>query len=158
MRKTLVARPPIPARAVPERKWIDLEQVASVELTSEDPNFPFEYALVSGRDSGWQALTRGEQIIRIVFDQPRDLQRIRLEFSETAHERTQEFTLRWAAEREGPFNEIVRQQWTFSPQGSTAEMEDYEVHLSGVSVLELALRPDLTQGNALASLARWRLA
>jgi hypothetical protein len=54
--------------------------------------------------------------------------------------------------------EIVRQQWTFNPQGSTREVEDYRVNLSQVSVLELALKPDLAPGNALATLARWNVA
>jgi hypothetical protein len=43
------------------------------------------------------------------------------------------------------FREIVRQQWSFYPQGSTTEIEDYQVNLDSVSVLELALKPDLTR-------------
>ena len=39
--------------------------------------------------------------------------------------------------------EIVRQQWHFSPGGSTFETEDYQVDLPGLSVLELSLDPDL---------------
>ena len=71
-------------------------------------------------------------------------------------ERTQEFTLRWS-QAGGAFTEIVRQQWSFSPQGSTREVEDYQVQLEEVSVLELALKPDLTPANAFATLAAWRL-
>ena len=41
------------------------------------------------------------------------------------------------------FREIVRQQWNFSPQGSTSEIEDYGVGLPGVSALELTITPDL---------------
>jgi hypothetical protein len=158
MRKTLVAQPTIQPEALPKREWLDLEHLARIEFTSEDPEAPVDSALVSGKEPGWHAALRGEQLIRIVFDQPRNLRRIRLEFYEAENERTQEFTLRWATKKDGPFNQIVRQQWTFSPQGSTAEVEDYRVSLSGVSVLELALKPDLTPGNAFASLARWRVA
>ncbi|MGO9059460.1 MAG: hypothetical protein ACLQU2_19075, partial [Candidatus Binataceae bacterium] len=43
-----------------------------------------------------QSAQRGEQIIRIVLDQPRPLRRIKLEFTEMDVERTQEFTLRWS--------------------------------------------------------------
>ncbi len=81
-----------------------------------------------------------------------------LEFVETESERTQEFTLRWAGERSGPFKEIVRQQWTFSPQGSTKEVEDYQVNLDGVSALELVIKPNLDGAHGLATLARWRVA
>jgi len=42
----------------------------------------------------------------------------------------------------GPFSEIVASQWSFSPQGSTSEIEDYQVNLATVSILELAIKPD----------------
>jgi hypothetical protein len=114
--------------------------------------------LAAGEASGWRAAEKGKQIIRIVFDNPRTLRRIRLEFSETEIERTQEFTLRWSDEAAGPFKEIVRQLWNFSPQGSTSEVEDYQVQLKNLSVLELTLKPDLTPDNAFATLARCRVA
>jgi hypothetical protein len=130
---------------------------AKVEVTSEDPHFPIESALASGKGPGWRAADKGKQIIRIIFDEPRSLRRIRLEFAETEIERTQEFTLRWSAEPGGPFRDIVRRQWSFSPHGSTSEVEDYQVDLDSVHVLELALKPDLTPGKALATLAKWRV-
>jgi hypothetical protein len=49
------------------------------------------------------------------------------------------------------------QQWSFSPHGSTNEVEDYQVDLDSVSVLEPALKPDLTPDNAFATLAKWRV-
>jgi hypothetical protein len=137
--------------------WLDIERLAKVELTSEDPDFPIESAVSLSKGPGWRASGVGEQIIRIIFDQPTRLRRIRLQFVETETQRTQEFTLRWSAEPGGPFREIVRQQWTFSPQGSTSEVEDYQVGLDNVSVLELALKPDLTYGKAFATLTMWRL-
>jgi hypothetical protein len=141
-----------------EREWLDLEDLARVEVTSEDPNFPIESALGPGERPGWRAAEKGKQTIRVVFDKPRTLHRIKLEFSETEIERTQEFTLRWSAEAGGPFAEIVRQQWNFSPQGSTREVEDYHVQLDKVSILELTLKPDLTPTRAFATLALCRLA
>jgi hypothetical protein len=150
-----------PARVDPgtpsDQEWLDLEHIAKVEVTSEDPSFPIESALSSAQGPGWQAAKRGKQSIRIIFDEPRSLRRVRLEFSETQVERTQEFTLGWSVEPGGPLREIVRQQWSFSPHGSTIEVEDYQVNLDGVSVLELALKPDLTPGNAFATLAKWRV-
>src|SRR5260370_4947516 len=140
-----------------QEEWLDLEEIASVEVTSEDPNFLIEAALAGGEGSGWRAAEKGKQIIRIVLDNPRTLRRIRLEFSETGMERTQEFTLRWS-DAAGPFREIVRQQWNFSPQGSTSEIEDYQVQLKNLSVLELTLKPDLTPDNAFATLAQCRVA
>jgi hypothetical protein len=157
MRKTVINSDTINPRSHSQGEWLDLEEIASVEVTSEDPNFPIEAALAAGEGSGWRAAEKGKQIIRIVLDNPRTLRRIRLEFSETGIERTQEFTLRWS-DSAGPFREIVRQQWTFSPQGSTSEVEEYQVQLKNLSVLELTLKPDLTPDNAFATLARWRVA
>ncbi len=137
-------------------EWLDLEEIASVEVTSEDPNFPIESALGARQGRGWRAANPGKQTIRIVFDTPRPLRRIRLEFSETEVERTQEFTLRWS-QAGGPFREIVRQQWNFSPQGSSTEIEDYRVQLEEVSVLELTLKPNLASDTAYATLAAWRV-
>ena len=57
---------------------------------------------------------------------------------------------------QGP-REIARQQWNFSPEGSVTEIEEYAVDLNGVSVLELAIRPDLGRGEAAATLASWRM-
>ena len=137
-------------------EWLDLGEIATVEVTSEDPNFPIEFALTAREGSGWRAAARGKQMIRIVLDRPRPVRRIRLEFSETESQRTQEFTLRWS-QAGGPFREIVRQQWNFSPQGSTSELEDYQVQLEKVSALELTLKPDLTPDTAFATLAAWRV-
>jgi len=57
----------------------------------------------------------------------------------------------------GPFREIVRQQWNFSKPASTREIEDYRVDLSNVTVLELAIVPDISGGTARASLKSLRL-
>jgi hypothetical protein len=38
------------------------------------------------------------------------------------------------------------------------KLEDYEVNLGGVSSLELVTKPDLTNNEALATLAAWRVA
>jgi hypothetical protein len=157
VRKTVIDPATVYSEPRTKQEWLDLEEVAKIEVTSEDPSFPLESALVSGNGPGWRAAQRGKQVIRIIFDKPARLRRIRLEFSETEVARTQEFTLQWSAEPGGPFKEIVRQQWSFSPQGSTSEIEDYQVNLDSVSILELALKPYLTPANACATLASWRM-
>jgi hypothetical protein len=157
VRKTVIDPTSVRSDSRSEQAWLDLEEIAKVEVTSEDPRFPIEDALASGKKPGWRAAHRGKQTLRILFDKPTRLRRIRLEFSETEIARTQEFTLQWATEPRGPFREIVRQQWSFSPQGSTSEIEDYQVNLDNVSVLELEVKPDLTPANACATLDSWRM-
>jgi hypothetical protein len=142
----------------PGEDWLDLERLAQVEITSEDAAHPIESALLPGRGSGWRAAGPGEQTVRVLFMHPQRLQRIWLQFVEPVIERTQEFVLRWSPDGGRSFREIVRQQWNFSPQGATCETEDHRVDLSGVTVLELSIIPDISRGDARASLSQLRLA
>ncbi len=144
--------------APPAEEWLDLEQLVQVGITSEDAAHPIEYALLPDQGSGWCAAGPGEQKIRLFFAHPQQLRRIWLHFVEAAAERTQEFALRWSADGGRSFREIVRQQWNFSPQGATSETEDHSVDLSGVTVLELSIIPDISRGEARASLRHLRLA
>ncbi len=144
--------------APPDEGWLDLERLAEVEITSEDTTHPIEFALLPGRGSDWRAAGPGEQTIRLFFTHPQRLQRIYLEFVEPVFERTQEFVLRWSQDGGQSFREIVRQQWNFSPQGTTRETEDHRVNLAAVTVLELSIIPDISGGNAPASLRQLRLA
>ncbi len=140
-----------------DQGWLDLEQIATVEVTSEDPSFPVESAFDSRDGTGWRAAEKGEQHIRIIFDEPVSLRRIHLRFHEAQYERMQEFFIRWSPSTGGQPREIVRQQWNFSPAGSTTEIEDYMVDLAAVSVLELIIQPDVNGHEAVATLAICRL-
>ena len=144
--------------AAPEGAWLDVERLARVEVTSEDPRYPIEAAFVPGREPGWVADGPGPQTVRLQFDEPRQIRRIWLRFVERAAARTQEFVLRWGTVEGQPSREVVRQQWVFHPKGSTHETEDYRVDLNDVTVLELTIRPDISGGDAPASLAEMRVA
>jgi hypothetical protein len=137
--------------------WISVDRLASVEISSEDAAYPIESVFQAGGGNGWRAAAPGKQLIRLLFDSPQPLRWIWLRFSESK-ERTQEFTLRYAEQGRVADREIVRQQWSFGPSGSTSETEKYQVDLPKVSVLELSLDPDQGRGEAVASLAEWRLA
>jgi hypothetical protein len=158
MRKRIVGPSQAAGRQQTRQGWLNLEQIATVEVTSEEPNFPIESVFSLEDGPGWRASQKGEQQVRIIFDQPVSISRIQLCFVEPERERTQEFSVRWSPAEGGPPNEIVRQQWNFSPAGSTREVEDYQVGLDRVAVLELAIIPDLTRREAPATLAKWRVA
>src|SRR5229473_4457302 len=132
----------------PDAHWMDVEHLAQIEVSSEDPAARIETVFHFGRGPGWRAAEPGTQRIQLIFDQPQHLERIWLRFVETATERTQEFTLRYRELGGSAVKEIVRQQWNFSPAGSTSETEDYQVDLHRVSMLELWLEPD--QGHGVA--------
>jgi len=155
MRKELIT-PDAPEKT-PSR-WLDLENLAKVELNSEDPQHPIESALRPGPGGGWLASQLGPQTIRIIFDTPQFVRQVYLEFREETVNRTQEFLLRWSPDQGLSYREIVRQQYNFNPPGTTTEREEYQVNLSGVTVLELTLIPDLSGAQVLASLARMLVA
>lgn len=157
MRKRTMATRSRPEHA-PADGWLDLERLAEVEITSEAPTHPVENALLPGSREGWRAAQGGAQALRIVFDAPQRLRRIDLLIEELEVPRTQELLLRWSPDGGRSWREIVRQQFTFSPPGTSREAESYAVEIEGMSVLELQIVPDISGGEARASLARLRLA
>jgi hypothetical protein len=139
MRKTVVATEgavKVPA----DGAWLDLEKIAQVEISSEDAAFPIENALGTTVTTGWRAAATGPQVIRLRFDEPQTIRRIQLHFIDKTAERSQEFAVYAGSGAE--MREVVRQQWGFSPSGSTEEIEDYTVDLNGVTTLELRIDPD----------------
>ena len=61
---------------------------------------------------------------------------------------------RYATDRIRPLIQQVR-VWSFSPQGSTQEVEHYDVNLDRVSAIELSINPDISDRNAKATLLKW---
>ena len=139
MRKSIVTPNVIPAVQIGDL-WRDLERIARVEMTSEDPAHPIEQA-IGKVTTGWRASSVGPQVIRLHFDEPLSIKRIQIHFVDHTAERSQEFAL-LAKGEDGTMHEVARQQWNFSPGGATEEIEDYVVALSGVTALELQIDPD----------------
>lgn len=139
-------------------KWLDLDALAEVALSSENPEYPIESALIAGRKGGWRASEPGTQTIRLMFIEPQAITRIQLCFEEKAVERMQEYSLSWSSATDEPMREIVRQQWNFSPSGATVEAEDHEVDLPAVRVLELVVCPGTSDASVFASLQSLRIA
>ncbi|WP_433972005.1 hypothetical protein [Tunturiibacter lichenicola] len=159
MRKSIVS-PSATAVTPISDQWRDLERIARVEISSEDEQFPIEQALGKKATTGWKAAETGPQLIRLHFDEPLTIKRLHLHFVDQASERSQEFAVFAGAGAE--LKEVVRQQWSFSPQGSTEEIEDYTVDLKGVTTFELRIDPDRShdpkQSHEYASLQSLKLA
>jgi hypothetical protein len=152
LRKQVIGEPTPVQSARTDVSWLDLGSIAAVELSSEDPRFPFDTVLEEG---GAQP---GRQTIRLRFDRPQSIHRVRLRFVDREHERSQEFVLRYIPADGTGAREIVRQQWNFSPGGSTEEVEDYTLNLERVAVLELEIDPDRGRNTLPATLAELMLA
>jgi hypothetical protein len=159
MRKSIVSSTAAAKTSI-EDHWRDLERIARVEITSEDAAFPIEHALGKVATVGWRAATTGPQVIRLFFDEPQNIRRIKLHFVDTKAERTQEFVVFAGSGTE--LREVVRQQWNFSPNGTTEETEDYKLDLADVTALELRIDPDRShdpkQSTNYASLQSLKLA
>jgi hypothetical protein len=111
MRKTIVGDRP---ETIDKRDgWMNLEDLATVEVTSETPEFPIEGAVTLNGQAGWRAAGPGVQTIRLLFDDPVSLQHIQLRFDEPDRERMQEFTLRWSSARG------VQQETSFASNGTS---------------------------------------
>ena len=156
MRKRLIPRTSANLQTHGE-DWYDLEQAATVEVTSEDKDFLVELSFSIDLRQGWRAAEPGPQTIRLLFDEAQALKRIALVFEESEIVRTQECALRASTSDGRPSREIVRQQWNFSPPTSELEIEEYCVELSDVTALELTILPDISGGTARASLKSLRL-
>jgi hypothetical protein len=153
MRKELLRNP---EGLTGEQPWLSTIDSALVSITSEDPAYPIENALSPPFARGWRAGAAGLQTIRLTFSGPIRLQRVRLRFRETVATRTQEFVLRCGA-RCDDLHQVIRQQWNFSPAGSTCEIEDYALNCEGINVVELEIVPDLTNHSAVATMQEFRL-
>jgi hypothetical protein len=147
-----------PHAVASDAAWLPLEEMTTVEITSEAAAYPIECALLPSRGSEWRAAAPGRQVIRLAFDRPQALSRIHLEFNERDRERTQEYVLRWSNDDARTFREIARQQFNFSSPNATREIEEHLVELPDVSLLELVVTPDISGGDIRASLTRLQVA
>ena len=155
MQKTVIGK----EHTAESDSWLDLKHLAHIEITSEDAEFPIESALLADVGSGWRSSQPGEQTIRLLFNNPQRIQRIQLEIIDEWTERIQEFVIRWLPENGTEYRDVVRQQFIFSPGGATKEFEDYAVDLLEVTVLEVRIKPDLSnRPERRASLRRLRIA
>ena len=154
MNKTIVDAPAAPDAV---GTWLDLDAIASVSVTSEHPEYPIENAF-HGRGTGWRAGTPGIQHVALQFHAPTAIRRVHLVFEERARARTQEFALDWRGASTGASRNVVRQQYTFAPPGTSVETEDYTTDLRDAVRLELTIVPDISDPTAVATLKDWRIA
>src|ERR1700694_1418244 len=96
MRKRVLGSGPLLNDPVDGCEWLKLQDLAQVEVTSEADGYPVESAFNFGAGPGWRAASPGKQRIRLVFDQPQSIKRLRLRFNEPEVARTQEFSVKWS--------------------------------------------------------------
>ncbi len=124
---------------------IDIAAVATVLVTSEDPAHPVDHAFDGHRGPGgtrWVAGEPGEQTLILAFDAPQAIRRVALEVEEPEVARTQELQVAVSTDGGRTYRDVLRQEYNFSPPGTTFEREDWSVPAEGATHLRLVIRPD----------------
>ena len=124
---------------------IPVAAVATVQVTSEQAEHPIDNAFDGSRGPGgsrWVAGAPGEQAVILVFDRPQSIRKIGLEVEELTVSRTQELAVSVSSDGGRTYRELVRQEFNFSPPGTSFERELWSVSAGAVTHLRLEIKPD----------------
>lgn len=124
---------------------ISVADVATVQVTSEQPGHPIENAFDGCRGPGgsrWVADGPGEQTVILLFDRPQTIRRVGVEIEEPAVSRTQELSVSLSSDGGRTFRELVRQEFNFSPPGTSFEREVWSASAEDVTHLRVDIKPD----------------
>ena len=143
LRKHIVKAPP--SLSVLEPGALDIAATATVQVTSEDSAHPIDNVFDHRRGPGgsrWVAAEPGEQTLILAFDTPQIIHQTILEVEEPEVSRTQELLLSVSHDGGRTYRELRRQEYNFSPPGTTFEREAWTVRAEGVTHLQLWMKPD----------------
>src|SRR5947209_15045608 len=116
LRKQIIGVPP--AITAPSVGRIDVAAVATVLVTSEDPEHPVDHAFDAHPGPGgtrWLAGEPGEQTMTLAFDAPQAIRRLVLEIEEREVARSQELQLAVSGDGGQTYRELLRQEYNLSP-------------------------------------------
>lgn len=138
-----------------EESEIPVASIATVFVTSEDPDHPIEHAFDSQRGprgTRWVAEKTGDQTVIVAFDTPQHIGRVRLEVEERELSRTQELQLSVSTDGGETYREVCRQEFNFSPTGATFEREEWALSEATATHVKVWIRPDKGGGPCRATL------
>jgi hypothetical protein len=147
LRKHLITESPTesPMASVPHSDAKVIAAIATVWVTSEAADAPIDHVFDQSQGPGgsrWVAAEPGEQRLILAFDTPQTLRAISLEVEEPTVSRTQVLHLSVSCDGGQTYQELRRQEYTFSPPGTTFEREEWAVTVEGVTHLQLVITPD----------------
>jgi hypothetical protein len=143
LRKHLLTAPPLARVPQPGAKAI--AAIATVWVTSEAADAPIDHVFDQSRGPGgsrWVAALPGEQQLILAFDTPQTLRTISLEVEEPEVSRTQVLHVSVSCDGGQTYQELRRQEYTFSPPGTAFEREEWAVTVEGATHLQLVITPD----------------
>ena len=124
---------------------ISVADVATVQVTAEQADHPIDNAFDHNRGPGgsrWIAAGPGKQTLILLFDSPQTIRQIGVEVEELDVSRTQELSVSVSSNGGQTYRELVRQEFTFSPPGTSFERELWSIVAEGVTHLRLEIMPD----------------
>ena len=124
---------------------IPIADVATVQVTSEQADHPIDNVFDRSRGPGgsrWVADGPGEQTVILLFDSPQTIRKIGLEVEELAVSRTQELSVSVSTDGGRIYRELVRQEFNFSPPGTSFEREVWSASARAVTHLRVDIKPD----------------
>jgi len=145
LRKKTISKQEAALPSAPVHEEIDIAAIATVLLTSESPEFPIENAFDEQTGPGgtrWIAPAPGDQVLILQFDVPQTLHELLLEAEELQVSRTQVVELFLSSDGGRSYREVLRQEYNFSPPGTTFEREVWSVPAEGVTHLRIGIKPD----------------
>jgi hypothetical protein len=143
LRKHLLTQQP--TAVAPQSGAKEIAAIAAVWVTSEAAEAPIDHVFDQHGGPGgsrWVAAGPGEQRLILAFDTPQTLRTISLEVEEPEVSRTQVMHVSVSCDGGQTYQELRRQEYTFSPPGTTFEREAWEVRVEGVTHLQLVITPD----------------
>jgi hypothetical protein len=124
---------------------LDIAAIATVIVTSEQATNPVNHIFDQSRGPGasrWVAAKVGEQDLILDFDTPQTIKSIVLDVEETEVSRRQEVVVSVSRDGGQMYDELIRQEYNFSPPGTTFERETWSVSVQRVTHLRLHITPD----------------
>mgnify|MGYP001567813906 CR=1 FL=1 len=144
LRKRIAAQPE-EVKNQKEGRILDLINSAEVIFTSESESHPMDNLVDGSRGRGssqWIAGTSGPQVLIFKFDTPQHITEIVYEIEETKDTRTQELLLEASTDAGKNYRELVRQEYNFSPSGSTFQKEVVTLNIPGATNIKMTIKPD----------------
>ncbi len=145
----VTSSPPDAPRKIP------VLSLAAVQVSSEADGHPIELVFEDAQGPGafpWLAAEPGDQTLTVAFHHPCTIDRIVMETEECDVARTQEVQLTSSQDGGVTYRELVRQEFNFSPHGTTWEHEDWTIQQDRVTHLRLLIKPDKRRMDVFATL------
>ena len=139
---------------------LPLVSLAEVQATSEEAGHPIVFAFDDSDGSGatsWKAGTPGEQTVTVVFRKACRVAQVTMQVEEREVARTQEVQLAVSTDGGLTYRELIRQEFTFSPDGATWEDETWTVQQEHVTHVRLIIIPDKGRSDVYAALTTFGL-